>query len=131
MAPSGVELIVGVVNDRSFGPVLACGAGGVTAELIRDVAVQITPLTDIDASMMLRSLKSFPLLEGYRGTPQCDIKAIEDVLVRVSAMVESHPEIVELDLNPLIATSEGGLIVDARVRIEVAAPPPPVSSLGR
>ena len=99
----GVELIVGVVNDRSFGPVLACGAGGTTAELIKDVAVRITPVTDLDAHEMLRSLKTFPLLDGYRGAPRCDVGAIEDVLLRVSAMVEAHPEIVELDCNPLIA----------------------------
>ena len=92
MAPAGVELIVGVVHDQSFGPVLACGAGGTTAELIKDVAVRITPLTDVDAGEMLRSLKSFPLLDGYRGAAPCDLAAIEDVLHRVSAMVQAHPE---------------------------------------
>ena len=97
MVPTGPELIVGVVNDRSFGPVLACGAGGTTAELIKDVAVRITPVTDLDAHEMLRSLQTFPLLDGYRGAPRCDISAIEDVLLRVSAMVDAHPEIVELD----------------------------------
>ena len=120
MAPTGPELIVGVVNDGSFGPVLACGAGGTTAEVIKDVAVRITPVTDLDAHEMLRSLKTFPLLDGYRGAPRCDIEAIEDVLLRVSAMVEEHPEIVELDLNPLIATPDGAVIVDARVRIHDA-----------
>ena len=93
----GVELIVGVVNDHSFGPVLACGAGGTTAELIKDVAVRITPVGDVDATEMLRSLRTFPLLDGYRGAPRCDLRAIEDVLLRVSALVEAHSEIVELD----------------------------------
>jgi acyl-CoA synthetase (NDP forming) len=129
MAPAGVELIVGVVNDRSFGPVLACGAGGTTAELIKDVAVRITPLADTDASEMLRSLRTFPLLDGYRGTPPCDLHAIEDVLLRVSAMVEAHPEIAELDCNPLIAGPKGAVIVDARVRVEPARPSPPIPSL--
>ena len=129
MAPTGPELIVGVVNDSSFGPVLACGAGGTTAEVIKDVAVRITPVTDLDAHEMLRSLKTFPLLDGYRGTPRCDIPAIEDVLLRVSAMVEEHPEIVELDLNPLIAMPEGAVIVDARVRIQDAPPAVPMPSL--
>ncbi len=129
MAPTGPELIVGVVNDRSFGPVLACGAGGTTAEVIKDVAVRITPVTDLDAHEMLRSLKTFPLLDGYRGAPHCDVAAIEDVLLRVSAMVEEHPEIVELDLNPLIATPEGAVIVDARVRIQDAPPAAPMPSL--
>jgi acetyl coenzyme A synthetase (ADP forming)-like protein len=129
MAPAGPELIVGVVHDPSFGPVLACGAGGTTAELIKDVAVRITPLTDVDAHEMLRSLHTFPLLDGYRGAPRSNVPAIEDVLLRVSAMVEDHPEIVELDCNPLIAQPDGAVIVDARVRIEAAAPPPPVASL--
>ncbi len=129
MAPEGVELIVGVVNDRSFGPVLACGAGGTTAELIKDVAVRITPVTDLDAREMLRSLQTYPLLAGYRGSEPCDIAAIEDVLLRVGAMVETHPEIVELDLNPLIASAEGAVIVDARVRVHAAPPPAPVPSL--
>jgi acetyl coenzyme A synthetase (ADP forming)-like protein len=129
MTPSGVELLVGVVNDQSFGPVVACGAGGTTAELIKDVAVRITPLTDIDATQMVRSLRTFPLLDGYLGSECCDVSAIEDVLLRVSAMVEAHPEIVELDCNPLIATPDGAVIVDMRVRLETAAPPPPLPSL--
>ena len=129
MAPTGPELIVGVVNDSNFGPVLACGAGGTTAEVIKDVAVRITPVTDLDAHELLRSLKTFTLLDGYRGTPRCDIPAIEDVLLRVSAMVEEHPEIVELDLNPLIAMPEGAVIVDARVRIQDAPPAVPMPSL--
>ncbi|HSO98051.1 MAG TPA: GNAT family N-acetyltransferase, partial [Solirubrobacteraceae bacterium] len=107
MAPPGVELIVGVVNDHSFGPVLACGAGGTTAELLRDVAMRITPLAAGDAQEMLRSLRTFPLLDGYRGAPPCDLAAVEDVLLRVSAMVEAHPEIEELDCNPLIAGPDG------------------------
>ncbi len=129
MAPAGVELIVGVVSDHSFGPVLACGAGGTTAELIKDVAVRITPLSSVDAREMIRSLQTFPLLDGYRGAPRCNLAAIEDVLVRVSAMVEAHPEIIELDCNPLIAGPNGAVIVDARVRVELAFPRPPLLSL--
>jgi acetate---CoA ligase (ADP-forming) len=129
MVPEGVELIVGVVNDHSFGPVLACGAGGTTAELIKDVSVRITPVSDLDAADMIGSLQTFPLLDGYRGAPKCDIAAIEDVLLRVSAMVEAHPEIIELDLNPLVASPEGALIVDARVRVEMAPPVVPMPSL--
>src|SRR5262249_14120504 len=81
MAHGGVELIAGVVHDQSFGPVLACGAGGATAELIKDVAVRITPITDLEAREMVRSLKTFPLLDGYRGAVRCDTAAIEDVLI--------------------------------------------------
>jgi acetate---CoA ligase (ADP-forming) len=129
MAPVGVEMLVGVVHDHSFGPVIACGAGGTTAELIKDVSVRITPLTDVDAREMLTSLRTFPLLDGYRGAPRCDVAAIEDVLLRLSAMVERHAEIVELDCNPLIAGPDGAVIVDARVRVETAAPPRPMPSL--
>jgi acetate---CoA ligase (ADP-forming) len=129
MTPPGVELIVGVVHDQSFGPVLACGAGGTTAELVSDVAVRITPVTDLEAREMVRSLRTFPLLDGYRGAPRCNVAAIEDVLLRVSAMVDAHPEIVELDCNPLIAGPDGVVIVDARVRVETAVPPPPMPSL--
>jgi acyl-CoA synthetase (NDP forming) len=130
MAPAGVELIVGVVHDPSFGPVLACGAGGTNAELISDVAVRITPVTDVQAGEVLRSLRAFPLLDGYRGAPRSDLAAIENVLLRVSAMVEAHPEIVELDCNPVIAGPDGASIVDARVRVEDVAPPRPMPSLG-
>ncbi|HET8976929.1 MAG TPA: GNAT family N-acetyltransferase, partial [Solirubrobacteraceae bacterium] len=130
MVPPGVELIVGVVHDQSFGPVLACGAGGTTAELIKDVAVRITPVTDLDAAEMVRSLRTFPLLDGYRGAPRCDIAAVEDVLQRLSAMVGEHPEIAELDCNPLVAGPDGATIVDARVRVAAAEPAAPVPSLG-
>ena len=117
MAPKGVELLLGVVQDATFGPVIACGAGGVTAELLKDVAVGVAPLTDRDARDMVRSLKTFPLLDGFRGSPKCDVSAVEDALLRLSAMVERHPEIAELDANPLIARPDGALIVDARVRV--------------
>jgi acetate---CoA ligase (ADP-forming) len=129
MAPAGVELIVGVAGDPSFGPVLACGAGGTLAELTKDIAVRLTPIDPGDASEMIRSLRSFPLLDGYRGTPRCDVAGIEDVLMRVSAMVEAHREIVELDCNPLIARADGVLIVDARVRVEPSAAPAPIASI--
>jgi acyl-CoA synthetase (NDP forming) len=129
MAPAGVELIVGVVNDHSFGPVLACGAGGAAAELIKDVTVRITPLTELDAHEMLRSLRTYPLLAGYRGAELCDVDAIEDVLLRVSAIVEAHPMIAEVDCNPLIVRPDGVVIVDARVRVEAPPPLPPMPSL--
>ncbi len=129
MAATGVELLLGVVHDPSFGPVLVCGAGGVTAELLGDIAVRITPLTDLDAHEMVRSLRTFPLLDGYRGAPKCDVPAIEDVLLRLSALVENHPEIAELDANPLLARPDGVVIVDARVRIQQPAPPRPLGAL--
>jgi acetyl coenzyme A synthetase (ADP forming)-like protein len=120
MAEPGIEMLVGVVHDRLFGPVVACAAGGTNAELLKDVAVRITPLTDVDAAEMVRSLVTFPLLDGYRGQPRSDVAALEDVLLRVSAMVEARPEIVEMDLNPVIVRPDGAVIVDARVRIEAS-----------
>ncbi|MGD0980935.1 MAG: GNAT family N-acetyltransferase, partial [Solirubrobacteraceae bacterium] len=118
MAPAGVELIVGVVQDRAFGPLVACGAGGTSTELLGDVAVRLAPLSDLDAPEMLRSLKVFPLLDGYRGAQPCDIAALEQLLLRVSALVEAHPEVAELDLNPVVALPDGPLILDARIRVE-------------
>jgi acetyl coenzyme A synthetase (ADP forming)-like protein len=129
MAEPGVELLMGVVHDESFGPVIACGAGGTSAELLKDVAVRITPLTDLDAAEMVRSLRMFPLLDGYRGTPRCDIAAVEDVLLRLGALVEAHPEIAELDANPVLAGPNGAVIVDARIRLSASPPTRPTPSL--
>ena len=122
MVEGGVELLIGVVGDAVFGPVVACGAGGVQAELMKDVSVRLSPLARRDAGEMLRSLAIYPLLTGYRGAPPVDIAKLEEVLLRLSAMVESHHEIAELDLYPVVATQDEALIVDARVRIE--SPPP-------
>jgi acyl-CoA synthetase (NDP forming) len=122
MAKSGEEMLIGVVGDPLFGPVVACGAGGVTTELLKDIAVRITPLTDVDASEMLRSLKTFPLLDGYRGRAKADVPALEEILLRVSAMVDAHPEIVEMDLNPVLVGESGAEVLDSRIRVE---PPPP------
>ncbi len=117
MAESGVEMIVGVVHDPQFGPVVACGAGGVQVELLRDVSVRLTPLAQEDASEMIRSLKTYPLLTGFRGAAMCDVPALEEGLLRVSTMVEDVPQIAELDCNPLIVLQRGTVILDARVRV--------------
>jgi acetate---CoA ligase (ADP-forming) len=129
MAAAGVELLVGVVHDDSFGPVIACGAGGTSVELLRDVAVRIAPLSDLDAEEMLRSLRTFPLLDGYRGAAPCDLDAVYDVLRRVSALVEAHPEIAELDANPLVVSADGALILDARIRVQAARDRRPLAAL--
>ncbi|HEX9095577.1 MAG TPA: GNAT family N-acetyltransferase [Candidatus Dormibacteraeota bacterium] len=128
MVPEGVEMLVGVVQDQHFGPVLACGAGGTATELLKDVSVRITPITKGDADRMVRSLKTFPRLDGYRGAARADVPALEDVLLRVSALVEAHPEVAEMDLNPLIVHSAGAVVVDARIRLEPAAARPPIGS---
>lgn len=122
MVEGGVELLVGVVGDPTFGPVLACGAGGTQAELLKDVAVRICPIASDEAQRMLRSLATFPLLTGFRGSPEVDLEAVHDLLLRVSAMVETHHEIAELDLNPVLAGPEGALAVDFRVRVKSAPP---------
>ena len=128
MAPNGVEAFVGVVGDPLFGPVIACGAGGTMIELIKDVSVRIAPLTQGDASRMIRELKTYPLFEGYRGAPPADVRALEDVLLRVGALVDAHPEIVEMDLNPVIVLESGASVVDARIRVERREPRLPLSA---
>jgi acyl-CoA synthetase (NDP forming) len=128
LVPEGVEMLVGVVQDQHFGPVLACGAGGTTTELLKDVSVRITPITKSDADRMVRSLKTFPRLDGFRGAARADVPALEDVLLRVSALVEAHPEVAEMDLNPLIVQAAGAVVVDARIRLEPGAPRPPIGA---
>ncbi|MEX2556145.1 MAG: acetate--CoA ligase family protein [Actinomycetota bacterium] len=120
MVPTGVEMFVGVVHDGVFGPVVACGAGGTAVELLHDVQVRIAPLADADADAeeMIRSLTTFPLLDGYRGAPKADVAGLEDVLLRVSALVDAHHEIAEMDLNPVMVGPDGAVVVDARIRIE-------------
>lgn len=123
MAPRGVEMIVGVVHDPKFGPVLACGAGGVLVELLKDVAVRLTPLSERDAREMVEGLRTYRLLTGYRGGPPHDVAALVEILLRVVAMVEDFPQIAELDLNPAIVHERGATVVDARVRVARMEPP--------
>ena len=122
MAQEGPELIVGAVGDPAFGPLVACGAGGVAAELLGDIQVRIAPLGPREADGMLRDLKTFPLLDGYRGRPRADLDSVRDVVMRVGALVAAHPAVAELDLNPVIATPEGALVVNARVRVDAPGP---------
>lgn len=125
MAPKGVELLVGVVHDPSFGPVIACGAGGTLVEVLGDVAVRLVPLGRADAADMVRSLRTYRLLTGFRGAPPCDIAAVEDIVLRVSALAEDLPEVAELDCNPVIVTAHGALVVDARIRLGATPSPSP------
>jgi acetyl coenzyme A synthetase (ADP forming)-like protein len=114
MIEGGVELLVGVLADPVFGPVLACGAGGTEAELHRDIAVRVCPLSPGDGAAMIRSLAIFPLLTGFRGAAPADLEALEALILRVSAMADAHHEISELDLNPVLAGPGGALALDAR-----------------
>ncbi|HEX4805343.1 MAG TPA: GNAT family N-acetyltransferase [Conexibacter sp.] len=131
MAPPGQELLVGATSDPLFGPVVACGAGGRAVELLRDVAVRLTPVTDRDAREMVGSLAIAPLLRGARGEPPVDLPALEQVVLRVGALVDAHPEVAELDCNPVIAHPGGAVVVDARVRVTPAAPAAPAPALRR
>jgi acyl-CoA synthetase (NDP forming) len=116
---SGHEVIVGMTEDPSFGPLIAFGLGGVFVELIGDVAFRIHPLTDVDVDEMIQEVKSARLLDGYRGGPAGDIPALKETLLRLSALVEAVPEIAEFDLNPVKVLEPGsGLrVVDLRMRV--------------
>jgi acyl-CoA synthetase (NDP forming) len=117
MVGEGVEMVVGVSHDPTFGPLLMAGMGGTLVELLRDVAVRIHPLTDVDVEEMLASLKGLPLLTGYRGSEPVDVEAFKRLLFRMSALVEEAPEIDEIDLNPVFVRLRGVAAVDARVKV--------------
>jgi acetyl coenzyme A synthetase (ADP forming)-like protein len=124
MVTSGAEVMVGVTQDPLFGPLIGFGLGGIHVEILGDVCFRGTPLTDRDAGEMIRSIRGFRLLQGYRGHPAADLDALQDVLLRVSWLVEDVPEIHELDLNPIFALppGQGCQIADARIFVR------PVSS---
>ena len=122
MATPGVEMLVGVVHDPQFGPLVACGAGGVQVELWGDISVRLTPLSREDSIEMIEGLKTYRLLKGFRGAPPSDLDALRDGLLRVSAMVEDIPQIVELDCNPFVVYEHGAVILDARVRVAATGP---------
>ncbi len=115
MAAPGLELLLGMNRDLQFGPVIMFGLGGVTVELLRDVSMRLLPLTRADAAAMLGEIRGAALLKGFRGQPAIDESAVVDGLLRLAAIAEEHPEIVEIDLNPVIAYPEGMLVVDARI----------------
>ena len=119
MIQGGVETMIGVSDDPMFGPLVAFGLGGVHVEVLRDVHFRIAPLTDRDADELIHSIRGLPLLQGYRGHPPADIDALRELLLRVSRLAIEVPEIVELDLNPVIALppGHGTRIVDARVKV--------------
>jgi acyl-CoA synthetase (NDP forming) len=121
MARLGVEVIIGMSKDAQFGPVLMFGLGGIMVEVLKDVSFGIVPLSRRDAAEMLREIRGYPLLKGYRGQEAVDIACLEEWLLKVSAFVEKHPEIRELDLNPILAYSHGAVAVDARVILEAGS----------
>ena len=121
MVPKGVELIVGAVYDEIFGHVVAFGLGGIFTELYKDISMRIAPIDEQDAVEMIREVKAYKLLTGFRGMPPRDIPAIVDILIKFSRLVEDNPEIREADLNPVIALEEGkgAYVVDARFILQI------------
>ena len=128
--PGGVEMLAGITSDPLLGPLVACGAGGTAVEVLGDVAVRLAPLTDLDARRMIRSLSTFPLLDGYRGAPRADLSALEELLLRLGALAEAHTEVAELDCNPVVVRERGATVLDARVRVEPPRPGPVWPALG-
>jgi acetyltransferase len=115
MAGEGVEIIIGTKYDDQFGPVVMYGLGGIMVEIIKDVSFRVLPITRSAAKKMIEQTKSFPILNGARGNPKMDQKAIRRLLMLCSEIVEAYPDIEEMDLNPVIVHEKGLSIVDARV----------------
>ena len=115
MATAAIEVVMGLTRDRTFGPVVMFGLGGVFIEVLNDVAFRVVPLRPKDARAMIREIRGFPGLQGVRGAPPVDLAALEDILLKLSTLAEQRPEIHEIDLNPVVAYPTGALAVDARV----------------
>ena len=121
MAHSSVEVIIGMSKDAQFGPVVMFGLGGILVEVLNDVSFRIVPITRKDAEEMIKEIKGYPLLQGYRGQEPADIPSLERLIVKVSEFVEQNPQIKELDLNPVFAYQDGAVAVDARIILEASA----------
>ena len=118
MAKQGTEVIVGMTTDPQFGPVMMFGLGGVMVEILKDVAFRVVPINERDARQMIDEIKGKPLLDGYRGSDAADIGKLQELLLKVSAFVEQHPEVAELDLNPVFAYKDSAKAVDARIVLD-------------
>ena len=115
MAPQGTEVIVGMTTDAQFGPVMMFGLGGIMVEVLKDVSFRLVPLEEKDATQMIDEIKGRPILAGVRGQPAADIGALKTAILKVAKFVEQHPEVKELDLNPVFAYPDGAIAVDARI----------------
>ena len=118
MAKPATEVIIGMSKDAQFGPVLMFGLGGILVEVLKDVSFRIVPLIKRDAREMIREIKGYPILEGYRGLEPANIEILEGLLLKVSKFVESHPDIKELDINPIFAYRNDAIAIDARIILE-------------
>ena len=119
MAASGIEVIIGTMLDDQFGPVIMYGMGGIMVEILKDVAFRVLPLSAGAAGEMIRETRSYPLLKGARGTTPVDEQALQELLLLCSELIEAYPEIVEMDLNPVIVHEKGLSVVDARIILNV------------
>jgi hypothetical protein len=120
MAPAGPELLVGVVNEPVFGPLVAVGFGGTATDLVADRVHRLVPLTEMDAEEMLVAFHAGALLFDPHRDPPLDRRAALDAVVRIGRMADALPEIAELDVNPLVVGADGCIVVDARIRIAPA-----------
>jgi acetyltransferase len=120
MAKRGVEVILGAVRDPKFGPICMFGLGGTFVGAMKDVTFRLAPMWEISAEIMIRSIKAYTILKGARGSWPCDIDAIKDCILRLSQMVTQHPEIAELDINPLIVYPQGKgcVVADSRILLK-------------
>lgn len=115
MAKIGTEIIMGMIKDESFGPVVMFGLGGVLVEVLKDVSFRIVPIEKIDAEEMTGEIQGKKLLEGYRGQDPADVPCLQDMLVKLSDFVNETPGIEEIDMNPVFAYKDGAVVVDARI----------------
>jgi acyl-CoA synthetase (NDP forming) len=120
MAPQGTEVIVGMTTDPQFGPVMMFGLGGIMVEVLKDVSFRLVPLEERDAAQMIDEIKGRPILSGVRGQPASDVDALKSAILKVAEFVEQHPEVRELDLNPVFAYPDGAVAVDARIVVSEA-----------
>lgn len=118
MAPNSTEVIVGSIKDPTFGQTIMFGLGGIFVEVLKDVAFRLAPITKMDAEEMIREIRSYKILEGARGMPKADLETIIDIMLKTSDMLMECPEIVELDMNPVLVYEVGAKIVDARIILE-------------
>jgi len=118
MAPPGTEVIIGTSKDPQFGPVIMFGVGGIFVEVLKDVSFRIIPVNRRDAQEMIREIKGFPLLQGYRGKEPANIPALVEMILKISRFINENPQIREMELNPVFAYKDKALAVDARIILE-------------
>jgi acyl-CoA synthetase (NDP forming) len=120
MGKPGIEVIVGMIKDPSFGPVIMFGLGGVFVEVLKDVAFRVIPIEESDAEDMINEIKGKKLLEGYRGQEPADVAYLQQMLLKLSDFVNATPEIQEIDMNPVFSYKDGAVVVDARIILSAA-----------